>query len=334
MAPGPGLGTIASTAAKNIGTWIAIVLIVIVGCIAILWVTSYLTNTTLGKTVSDIGLGFIAVVALCSFTILLGFILFPVNTTLAKLVIYGGLFAIMIALSLFEFSLLTSNGGNIIPKYRECPAGDYDLGNLRSGHSSPINTISCWFTGHEATTPFDLVSLSVTGIAVPLVALIYLFVDFVSASGVITDPTSKNVLGVSFGILAYRGFLVSKLIYVLDFGAMGIALLAINFIFMGGLFAYLRRALQNWAPMEQTIKYGGITAQAAENLKVILASFEKMPTVQSILGSLEQPEVEGEFRLLGMEAAHKELIAVCERNSRQSVNTIFPTIESIRRRIR
>ncbi|MEM5877826.1 MAG: hypothetical protein QXF12_03000, partial [Candidatus Aenigmatarchaeota archaeon] len=90
--------------------------------------------------------------------------------------------------------------------------------------------------------------------------------DFVESSGVVQNPTYQKIIGFGLGFMAYRGFIVTRLIYILDIGATGVAVIALNFIFLGGVLNYVRRSFAQFQILEAEMEIG----EDVEKLKIYL----------------------------------------------------------------
>jgi hypothetical protein len=67
-------------------------------------------------------------------------------------------------------------------------------------------------------------------------------------------------------LIAYRGFAVTNMLEILSLGTIGIALLALNLIFLGGLLAYIHRVFEKWKPIENAM---GIVRAGANARKLL-----------------------------------------------------------------
>jgi hypothetical protein len=131
------------------------------------------------------------------------------------------------------------------------------------------------------------------GFLAPLAILTALVADFVEASGVIQRPTYQKIIGFGLGFLAYRGFIVSRLIYILDIGSTGVAVIALNFIWLGGILGYINRSFKQWKTLESAEALGRFSGQHLRSLSAQADTWTTWEDVRTsfnsndFLGSLE-----------------------------------------------
>ncbi|MCS7135262.1 MAG: hypothetical protein NZ893_02380, partial [Candidatus Aenigmarchaeota archaeon] len=104
---------------------------------------------------------------------------------------------------------------------------------------------------------------------------ISLFQDFVISSGVIRRPKAQKIVGACLGLIAYRGFAVTNLLEILSLGTLGIALLALNLVFLGGLLAYLHRVFERWRPLEAAMNIVRSSAAFRRSLRDYIRAAER-----------------------------------------------------------
>lgn len=197
-------------------------------------------------------------VAIGSFLILFGVIFAGANPRTGRVLAYIGLGIFIIGLFIAEMAYVakvsTVASTPMVVRCASAPTGGGS--GLFSRVGSPAEFISCIITGYKYAgmySGYAFVGFWIFGVVIPVLLLMFLFYDFVDASGVIRTPKSKKVVGYCLGLIAYRGFVVANLLEVLSIGTVGIALLAINFIFAGGILAYINRVFEQWRPIEDAM---------------------------------------------------------------------------------
>jgi hypothetical protein len=121
----------------------------------------------------------------------------------------------------------------------------------------------------------------IVGILAPLFLLTALFMDIVESSGVVQGQTYRRIIGGALGLLAYRGFIVTRLVYILDIGSTGVAVIALNFIFLGGILSYINRAFQQWRQLESAEALGRFSQDHLRALAAIAHTWVTWNDVQT-----------------------------------------------------
>lgn len=191
------------------------------------------------------------------FLIFLGMAIGPYNPKVGRYVAYIGLLGFMIFLIVLEMSMLGPYLSSIKNKKPEnifsCNRGD----NL-------CNLLGFKFTLDFKGDTVSFLGFYFFGFAIPFLILWSIFHDFLDASGVIQNSTAKGIVAFGLGALAYRGFVITNLIQILDIGSMGVAVLALNFIFLGGILGYVKRSFKKWKDVENEMFVGKASKYAAE----------------------------------------------------------------------
>ena len=241
-----------------------IVPLVFAGAVALIYHGSVFTLITGG-----ILLYFVFIVG-SGFLIFIGMIIAPSNPRIGKYLSYSGLVGIMILLLLIETSIVGFSGYKIANNIK---GGSY-WAPCTSKPSNLITYITCFSTGHQPITTdtvgiLGIFGFSIFGIIMPLFIFVALFSDFVETSGVVQNRTYQKIIGLGLGFMAYRGFIVSRLIYILDIGSVGVAVIALNFIWLGGILSYIRRSFRQWQLLEEQQELRRLIPRLIENLKEI-----------------------------------------------------------------
>lgn len=202
------------------------------------------------------------------FLIFIGMMVAPYYPKYGRWIAYSGVVGLMLLLLMIEFYIVQK------------ASKDVGVGSNMNLWKDCSNTpgswhifLSCALTGHQPmqqTANFwDFIGIYgflIFGLLVPLFILTALFSDFVESSGVVQNPTYQKIIGFGLGFMAYRGFIVTRLIYILDIGATGIAVIALNFIFLGGVLNYVRRSFAQFQTLEAEMEIGS----DIEKLKIYL----------------------------------------------------------------
>jgi len=217
---------------------------------------------------SKLGLFFVLFVG-SGFLIFGGLMIAPLHPKGGRYLAYIGVVGIMVLLLIIETSLIdlrinTYLEGKLWTDCQQTP-------------KNVISFVSCAITGYQpapqgATDIWGMMGVYgfyIFGLVAPLVILTALFTDFVKASGVIQSTTNERIIGLGLGFMAYRGFVVSRLIYILDIGSAGIALIALNFIWLGGILGYINRSFKQWQTLEAEMELSIDMPNVARNLKRI-----------------------------------------------------------------
>jgi len=290
------------------------ILILLIIILIVIFSALDLINMILGVIAS---VGIITIIAfICSgMGILFGIIIYPRSPVWGRTITYLSVFGLMIALLFIELSL----AGSILvikgaKNYQECD-------NLSK--TDLLSTITCIVMGFRQTNPSfsSQINLWIFSFIIPLIILVPLFIGFVDASGLIQNKTSVQLIGLGLGFLAYRGFIVSRLIYVLEYGSVGVAMMAINFIFVGGILAYTHRAFQKWKPIEQAI---GVLRDTKVAKRVLRSIFYQINTISGTdvdpAHTLLREQGHDAFSILEAETEYKEMLA--EKNLSELKNKI------------
>ena len=228
---------------------------------------------------------FFILMALSGFLIFIGLMIAPTHPTWGRYMAYGGVIGIMILLLIIETSIVSMSGYNLAKKSA--------TGNLWSECTSTpksiISFVSCALTGHQPlpTSTKDIwgflgiYGFYIAGLIVPLAILTALFADFIESSGVIQNSTYRRIIGFGLGFMAYRGFIVSRLIYILDIGSTGIAVIALNFVWLGGILSYINRSFNQWKMIEDEQLIKRATEQALITLRAAARSWITPNNVQT-----------------------------------------------------
>ncbi|MFH8080375.1 MAG: hypothetical protein QXO84_00640 [Candidatus Aenigmatarchaeota archaeon] len=263
--------------------------ILVIIAVPILFIIAALLFTTGSVTAFIFGAGFLYILLFVGsgFLIFIGLMIAPTRPKLGKYLAYGGVVALMVLLILMETTIIGLSGYNLYKKY-----GAHGNIWIDCSNKPPVNMISyisCAITGHQPLPSssgdmwgwMGIGGFMIFGITIPLLVLVALFMDFVEVSGVVQNPTYQKVIGFGLGFFAYRGFIVSRLIYILDIGSTGVAVIALNFIWLGGILAYIRRSFRQWKLLEAEQKVGKYIPQIATNLKAIVSQWKTSTQAQN-----------------------------------------------------
>ncbi|MCX8178307.1 MAG: hypothetical protein N3D75_00555 [Candidatus Aenigmarchaeota archaeon] len=223
-----------------------------------------------------------------STAIFIGMLIAPYNPKIGKIVAYFGVGLVMFALIFMEVYIIQKTVTNRGTSFAYCK-------DLSFSNSDLDEIFSCLLTGHKITGSEKSNALSIGGFfvfsfLVPLFILVALMADFVESSGVVQNPTYQKIIGFGLGFLAYRGFIVTNLIYILDVGATGMAVIALNFIFIGGVLSYVRRVFRQWQLVENEIFLG----QVSDKFRLmVLNSLEKVNDLQQFKTTINDEGFKG-----------------------------------------
>ncbi len=211
------------------------------------------------------------VIALGSFLILFGVIIAGQNLRLGKTLAYIGVGVLIIGFFIVEMAYVAKSKESLkVPLTERCSSSS---GTIFRGVNA-ADFVTCIITGYKYGGNYGswaFLGFWIFGVIIPLLLFMSLFYDFVDASGVVKLPKSKKIVGYSLGLIAYRGFAVTNLLEILSLGTLGIALLALNLIFLGGLLAYIHRVFERWKPIEHAL---GIV-RASANARNMLINYTK-----------------------------------------------------------
>jgi hypothetical protein len=109
-------------------------------------------------------------------------------------------------------------------------------------------------SGNRLASAFAYYSVYLFGVVFPIIVIVLIFTDAVENSGIIANKLYAKLIGIGLGMMAWRGFIITRLIFVLDFGATGIALLLINLLFFGIIFNRIKLFFQTYQQLEDVIE--------------------------------------------------------------------------------
>jgi len=246
--------------------------------------------------------------------IILSFI-FAMNVRLSKILFRLGAISLVIGLVVAEtgyaFPLLAKE---VDISYEKCKTIEW--GNLPYA-------AACIVTGYVPTslseTNMEPTSLSETNMEFVLInfwltmliilfILIYIFYDLTNSSGIIGIESAKRVISFGFGFLAFRGFLASQIVNFLSYGLFGVALIVINFIILGGLFAYANRFFSKYELIEKTVERRGAMKTAGAVLKEFLINVKNAPDPLEYFINNAMPQ-KTLFDMLGIVDEYNELVS-------------------------
>jgi len=203
----------------------------------------------------------IAVIALGTFLILFGVIFAGHNPRTGRILAYIGVGVFVIGLFILEMAYVvkmkeSQTGPTAWQPNIKCGSASGDCTGLFCNVDNMYDFITCLVTGYKYKGGYgawSFVGFWIFGVVTPLLLLIFLFIDFVESSRVIQNLKSQKIIGICLGLIAYRGFIVSNLMEILSLGTTGIAMLAIDLIFAGGILAYVNRVFAQWEPIEEAM---------------------------------------------------------------------------------
>jgi hypothetical protein len=247
---------------------------------------------------------------------------FATYVRLSKILFRLGIVLLVISLFLAEFAYvfpLLTKDVNI--NYEKCK--EVKLDDLAS-------TASCIITGYVPVASssegftITLVSFWIT-ILIILSILIYIFYDFVEASGIIGSGAAKRVIAFGFGFLAFRGVLASQFINFFSYGMFGIALLIINFIIAGGLFTYAGRFFGRFEVLEAQVERRGAIRMAELNLKEFFKNVKAAPNPLKFFFE-NSTHVKTYFDVLGISDDYEKLNAYVINNKEKEFKELVEDI--------
>ncbi|MEM5777375.1 MAG: hypothetical protein QXJ06_02915 [Candidatus Aenigmatarchaeota archaeon] len=256
----------------EIWTFIILILLAFVIPIIIIWITSIKDEIFLNKLNDFVMKGFLSILLLIfsGGLLLLGIIIGYSHPRVGKIIAYTGIACVLLFLLFIEVSIVTyeknkSNEQSIFEKCKKLPVIDQDFTSLP-------DSLSCILTGYlpKDNSNLSIIGYWIFGITIPLLITSGIFLDLVQSSGIITNRMSQRFLGWGLGFLAYRGLVVSNLIYIIDFISAGMAVIVLNFIFVGGLLAYTNKVFSQWKSIEDAVEFGKSIQIARINSKRIL----------------------------------------------------------------
>jgi hypothetical protein len=257
---------------SEVWTFIIIILVTVVIPVLIILITS--AGGNFWKVLGDVIAGGLISIMLLTFSgglLILGVIIAYSNPKIGKIMAYIGIGGVLLTLVILEVTVVGVTGKNRLKEeyvFEECKK----LPVVKKDVASMMDSLSCIITGYfpQKYSSTYLIGFWIFGVAIPLIVLSGIFLDLVESSGIITNRISKRLIGWGLGFMAYRGFVVSNLIYIIDLVSAGMAVIVLNFIFVGGLLAYTNRVFSQWKTLEDAIELGKSQLVAAKNAKVIL----------------------------------------------------------------
>lgn len=251
------------------------------------------------------------VIAVGTFLVLFGIMFAAKNPRVGRFLAYFGVAVFIIGFFIAEMAYIVKIKDSLATPLAVKCGGSSSGGSGLFGNVDDVQQfVSCIITGYKYKGEYSawaVFGFWVFGVLIPLLLLMFLFYDFVDASGVVKKPMSKKVVGYSLGVLAFRGFIVANLIELLSIGSVGIALLAIDLIFAGGLLAYVNRVFEQWRPIEEALGLirvdSMIKKRLIEHLRVALRACSERQKDNAINAIREadriivgRPDYEGQFR--------------------------------------
>jgi hypothetical protein len=290
---------------NEIWTYIILIVATIVIPTIIILVTSAGENfwNILNDVIID-GLFSILLLTLSGGALILGVIIAYSNPRVGKIIAYIGIGGVLLTLVTLEVSIVGITGKNRIKEeyvFQECK----NIPLIKNGIASMMDSLSCIITGYfpKNYPSMYLIGFWIFGVAIPLVILGGIFLDLVESSGIIKNRVSQRLIGWGLGFMAYRGFVISNLIYIIDLVSAGMAVIVLNFIFVGGLLTYTNRVFNQWKTLEDAIELGKSQVVAAKNAKVILEQALKLANSGSDLKSIKDnylSQFESVFKQTGL----------------------------------
>lgn len=307
------------------------VMAIIGGGIIAFFVLDAILKWNLALAVASIGTLIIVLFILSGAAILTGMMVFPHYPKLGRIISYLGIAGFLIFLTFAEITLVGSSLTlKTLGEYQRCS----EATSLPSGLNDIIPQLSCILSGYEPTGDnfWSTLFLITFSIVVPIYLLYAIFTEFVDASGVIQDVTRKRLIGLCFGLLAYKGFVVSRLIYLLDFGSAGIAMLAINFIWTGGLLGFVNRVYATYRSVEDANKIADKSIIIKNRLVRSLETLSKSALGGSEIDAIveaSKPDLSESVGLQTADAWTKSIIATADPQAKK--NIIRQLVSELRR---
>lgn len=139
---------------------------------------------------------------------------------------------------------------------------------------SITDSLSCLITGYiPASSKNDMLfylGFWIFSVAIPLIVLGGIFLDMTISSGIINNKISQRLVGWGLAFMAYRGLIVTYLIFILDYLAAGMAIITLNFIFTGFLLSYTNKVFHQWSDIDRAMLTHNVRERARILLKHIL----------------------------------------------------------------
>lgn len=210
----------------------------------------------------------IVVVAVGSFMIIFGIIIAGHSLSAGKTITYLGVATLLIGFLILEMAYVYEMKSALtIYTIQKCSgSGSTSI----FGGANLHEMFTCIITGYTYKGNYGtwaFFSFWLFGVLIPIILFVSLFQDFVISSNVIRQKKSQKIVGLSLGLIAYRGFFVTNLLEILSIGSLGIALLALNLVFLGGLLAYIHRVFEKWTPIEYAMGIARGSVNAKRMLK-------------------------------------------------------------------
>ncbi|MBU5689901.1 MAG: hypothetical protein QXM68_01740 [Candidatus Aenigmatarchaeota archaeon] len=245
------------------------------------------------------------------FLIFIGMMVAPYNPKVGRWIAYGGVVGLMFLLMVIEVFIIKKASDDI--KFINDNTdfwGDCGTNPPKSWHSY----LACALTGHQPINSgtsnvwnaFGIFGFVIFGLTIPLAILTSLLIDIVESSGVVQSPTYQKFIGFGLGFMAYRGFIVTRLIYILDIGTTGVAVIALNFIFLGGVLAYVKRAFKQWQEIEHEMDIATANSQFR---KIVIETLKNANSVESLRNAFNDERFYGALKYLLGEIEAKKLQA-------------------------
>ncbi len=240
--------------------WTFVILILLAFVIPILIILLTSADENFWQALNDLVMkGFLSLLLL-AFSggfLILGVIIAYSNPKIGKIIAYIGIGGVLFTLLFIEVSVTGITAKNRIKDefvFETCK----QLPVVKGDVASIADSLSCIITGYlpKNYSSVYLIGYWIFGIAIPLLITSSIFLDLVESSGIMRNKMSQKILGWGLGFMAYRGLVVSNLIYVIDFLSAGMAIIVLNFIFVGGLLAYTNRIFSQWKSLEDVIEIG------------------------------------------------------------------------------
>jgi len=229
----------------------AIIAVIIGGGISA--IASYMTGMITS------GLIFLLTLIFGSLIVIIGFISAPYFASIgqpkiARWISYFGVLLIMFSFVYLEVGILSSVIGESIKKGNAIfmPCDNFRGKSLLDMASCVL--IGYYPSGNKLASAFAYYSIYLFGVVFPIIVIVLIFTDAVENSGIISRPLYAKLIGIGLGMMAWRGFIITRLIFVLDFGATGIALLLINLLFFGIIFNRIKLFFRTYQQLEDVIE--------------------------------------------------------------------------------
>lgn len=276
---------------------LALIVFAPVGLLLGLLLFQVISGPAIATIVASLGI-FLIFLLLSGFVIVIGMMVAPHNPSVGRVISYIGVLGAMFLLFILEISIIGVAAKSFIDK-----GGPFKFLTCENlGSSNIITAFSCAITGFTPVPQaFDKNNIWnfigaygfwFFGFLIPLGILGALFTDGVESSGMVQNTTYQKVIGWGLGFLAYRGFIVSKLIFLLDIGSVGMAVVGFNFLMMGILFSWVKRLFDAYKPIEQASNLVRSNEVIRNNVKGVLARCGRTGT-SALTGAQINTEISG-----------------------------------------